>query len=251
MRRQLVHRDQPAPGHRAGELRLAGAEQPGADLGMDAVGADHVGRAHAVAVFEPHVGGVILGGDAGATAAELDGVGLDRAHRIRQQAVQVAPVQHHMRRAVALARRGAEIEPVPGLAGRPMPDHPPRRQHLDALQRLLQAERKQHAGAVRADLDAGADLLQLRRLLVDLDVAAALEQRQRRGQSADAAADDDDFFVVRHGSLELHAGLLHDLGPARDFLGHEVGEILRRAGLGLEAELGHGLLHLGATAASR
>ena len=84
---------------------------------MDAVGADHVGRAHAVAVLEPHVGVVAFGGDAGAAPAELDGVRLDRAHRIRQQAVQVAPVQHHMRRAVALARRRAEIEPVPGLAG--------------------------------------------------------------------------------------------------------------------------------------
>ena len=54
-------------------------------------------------------------------------------------------------------------------------------------------ERVEHAGAVGADLDAGADLLQLGRLLVDLDVEAALEQRQRRGQSADAAADDDDL----------------------------------------------------------
>ena len=129
----------------------------------------------------------------GAAAAELDRVGFARADGIGQQPVQIAPVQHDVRRAVALARGRAEIEPVPGLAGAPVPDHAAGRQHLDALERVFEAERVQHAGAVGADLDAGADLLELGRLLVDLDVEPALEQRQRGGQPADAAADDDDL----------------------------------------------------------
>jgi len=48
----------------------------------------------------------------------------------------------------------------------------------------------QQAGGVRADLDAGADLRQDRRLLEHLHVAAGLQQRQRRREAADAAADD-------------------------------------------------------------
>ena len=38
----------------------------------------------------------------GAAPAELDRVGLERPHRVGQQPVQVAPVQHDVRRAVAL-----------------------------------------------------------------------------------------------------------------------------------------------------
>jgi hypothetical protein len=68
-------------------------------------------------------------------------------------------------------------------------DLPFRRQHLHALERLFEAQGVEHAGAVRADLDASADLLELGRLLIDLDVEAALEQGQRGGQSANAGAD--------------------------------------------------------------
>ena len=50
----------------------------------------------------------------------------------------------------------------------------------------------QHARAVGADLHAGADLAQLGRLLVDLDLDAAPQQGERAGQPADAGADDDD-----------------------------------------------------------
>jgi hypothetical protein len=42
------------------------------------------------------------------------------------------------------------------------------------------------ARAVRAELQPGADFLQLRGLLVDLDVDAALEGGERRGEPADA-----------------------------------------------------------------
>ena len=61
------------------------------------------------------------------------------------------------------------------------------------IQRGLQAEPDQQARGVGADLDAGADLADARRLLVDMDVEAGLQQMQRRGEAADAAADDRDL----------------------------------------------------------
>src|SRR5262249_55912235 len=84
-----------------------------------------------------------------------------------------------------------QVSPVPQLA--------PLRPYLDLGERRFQAERKQDARAVGADLDAGADLLELARLFVNRNVDAALEQGQRRAQSADAGADDKDMFRCAHG----------------------------------------------------
>jgi hypothetical protein len=52
----------------------------------------------------------------------------------------------------------------------------------------------QHPGAIGADLDAGADFGQLRGLLVDGDVDAPAQQRQRGGQTADSAADNGNWL---------------------------------------------------------
>ena len=49
--------------------------------------------------------------------------------------------------------------------------------------------------AVGTDLDAGADLPEVGRLLVDVDVVAAVEQRQRGGKPADAAAGNQDAML--------------------------------------------------------
>jgi len=43
-------------------------------------------------------------------------------------------------------------------------------------------------GAVRADLHAGAEFFELGRLLVDVDIMAKIDERQRRRHAADAAA---------------------------------------------------------------
>ena len=48
---------------------------------------------------------------------------------------------------------------------------------------------------VGADLDAGADLAQLRRLLVDLDLVASFHQARGGGKSAKARAGDDDLAL--------------------------------------------------------
>jgi hypothetical protein len=70
---------------------------------------------------------------------------------------------------------------VPGLRGDARPREIPR-----------QPESVQDPRGVRADLDAGAHLRQLAGPLVDVDVEAGLQQRQRGAQAADAAADDGD-----------------------------------------------------------
>jgi hypothetical protein len=53
------------------------------------------------------------------------------------------------------------------------------------------AEHLEHAEDVGSELDSGADLLELRRLLEQRAGNALLRQRQRRRQAADAAADND------------------------------------------------------------
>ena len=69
---------------------------------------------------------------------------------------------------------------------------PGQRPHAGRGELVGEPEPVQDARGVRADLDAGADLAQRRRLLVDMDVEARPQQRQRRRQAADAAADDAD-----------------------------------------------------------
>ena len=62
------------------------------------------------------------------------------------------------------------------------------RAHAARIHRVAEAETAQQARRIGADLDAGADLAELRRLLVDVDVAARLQDRERGGEPADAAA---------------------------------------------------------------
>src|SRR5436190_15655514 len=107
--------------------------------------------------------------------------------------MQVSPMQHQMRRAVTLNAAGAKLEPVPGLPSAPTANLPLRWNDLDARQRRLEAERIEDAGAVRADLDAGSDLLEFVGLLEHLHVDATAQQRQRGGEPADSGADHQHF----------------------------------------------------------
>src|SRR5205807_1710361 len=64
--------------------------------------------------------------------------------------------------------------------------------------RAFEAQREQHARAVGRDLNAGAKLCELRRLLIDLDRVALAQQRERGCQPANACADDQDAQSVLH-----------------------------------------------------
>jgi hypothetical protein len=69
---------------------------------------------------------------------------------------------------------------------------PGQRPHAGPRERLGEPEPVQHAGRVRADLHAGADLVERGRLLVHLHVEARSQQGERGGQAPDATADDAD-----------------------------------------------------------
>ena len=69
-----------------------------------------------------------------------------------------------------------------------------------ALTGAIRPSTIEHPEHVGAELDAGADLLELGRLLDDLRRDALALQRQGRGQPADAAADDEDWLVPPIGS---------------------------------------------------
>ena len=127
--------------------------------------------------------------------------------RVEQHGMQVAAVEHHVGKAVALDRDRAEIEQLPGLAGAPEPDFLAGDDDAERSSRFAEAERIEHARAVRADLHPGAELLQLRRLLIDIDAEALPDQRQRRGQSADAAACYEDTGVAGH-ARNIHSAYL-------------------------------------------
>ncbi len=59
----------------------------------------------------------------------------------------------------------------------------------------------QNARRIGADIDAGADLAERPRLLVDVHIEARLEQAQGRAEAADAAADDRDGSVGAHRAI--------------------------------------------------
>src|ERR1700722_12739228 len=62
-------------------------------------------------------------------------------------------------------------------------------------QRLVDAERRELAHRMRQQRDADAELLHLRRALIDATRDAAPMQVQRQRQAGDAAADDGDIVV--------------------------------------------------------
>ena len=66
------------------------------------------------------------------------------------------------------------------------------RTHALAIQPFGEAQPAQDADRVRRHIDAAADLVQFRRLLVDIDLEFGAEQRPGGGETADAAADNRD-----------------------------------------------------------
>ena len=200
--RHLLHRDHAAPSHHLGEARIVGAEQLRPDGGADAVGADHGVGFDLAAIGKARHRDVVTRRRADAILAEMDDpVG----QRLVQDALQVGAMRREIGRSVfglghapeRSARAQARVIPgdrdlVDGLISIA--------QHL-----LAQAKCPQHLHPVRPDLDAGADLLELRRTLVDLHLDAALVQRVGGGKATDACADDGN--TERPGSASAHAVL--------------------------------------------
>ena len=75
-------------------------------------------------------------------------------------------------------------------------------EHRFLLHQRADAERVERVPGVGRDLDAGADLAELRRLLEHHRAEALARERQRGGEAADAAAGDDDRLLVPRRSLQ-------------------------------------------------
>src|SRR6267378_1052697 len=182
-----IHGNHAPPCNDSGERGLVGAEKRLPDARVDAVGADErvAPRLGPIGEAQPYMFAVLA--QAAALCTQVDGVGLFPLHRARQHAEEIGPIHGEVRIPVALDRDGTEIEQLPGLAAAPEPHFLAGRLAGERLELLADAQLMKHARAVRSELQSGAHFLQLRRLFVDLDVAAAFQQRERRGKPADPA----------------------------------------------------------------
>src|SRR5580704_19544689 len=131
----------------------------------------------------------------------MDRVGLLAPYARGQRAQQIGTPSRQVWKTIALDRLGAEVEQFPGVAGLPVPHLLAVGLATERLQWREHAEQAESAGAVRAQLHASADLGQLRRLLPDVDIEPALQQRQRRRQPADAGAGDQHMRFPGHSRI--------------------------------------------------
>src|SRR5689334_528587 len=118
-----------------------------------------------------------------AALPEMQGAWFDPPDGVGERAVQVAPVQQDVGEAVELDRDCAAVEQFPGLSGAPEPDLLGGRNRAHPCDGVSEAECMQYPRAVGADLDTSAHVLELRGLLVDLDVDAFAQQRQSRREA--------------------------------------------------------------------
>ena len=184
---------------------LLGAEQAFAHLRVDAVGRDDGAGTHLFAARE------LRRRDVGGLRHRLQRMPslIASGFSLRTASTRMPCRSLRCMRMCGVPKRCTDaapsVEPIPGFAGAPVPQLPPRRQHLHLPQRLFKSERIKHARAVRADLHAGADFAQHGRLFVDDDVEAALQQRKRGRQPADAAADD----VIGEDDSDMRRRFMH------------------------------------------
>ena len=190
--RDALGRHQPAPGDVAGVARQLLAEHLPAHRRMDAVGADEnvAGRGAAIGERDRDAVRVLI--EALDARAEAEAF---LAEAAEQDVEQVGAVRGVVRRAEMRLRPLAERRVVEAIAGVPGAIVAAFRTVDDARQRIAEPERPQDARRVAADLEAGADLGEGRRLLEQFGLDAALAQRQQRRDAADAAARDQDLSL--------------------------------------------------------
>ena len=165
---------------------------------MNAVGADQRVAFSDGAVFQAQRDPSAILVESGATAVEMDGLRFLAPHRIGKYALQIGAMERPIGKAVALDGFSAKIEQLLGFPRVPDVNLFALGLPADRLDLGPEAELIENPGAVGADLESGADLHDLGRLLIDVDIEAALEQRQRRGQPADARAGDQNLRFSAH-----------------------------------------------------
>ena len=199
MGRDAFDRHRAAPRELAGEHRAVGADGVLAHHRLDAVGADHEIGLPWRALFERHRHAIVALAQRGGASAEHQRLRVERGHRCAQRIVQIAPVQLKVRRAVALLVLLAQRQAVQQLAVVEAAELERLGPHRQRLESGAQIEPIEHLHRVGAHLDACTDLAEHRRLLGHAHAMAALQQRGRSGQPAEAGADDRDVQARRHG----------------------------------------------------
>ena len=162
---------------------------------------------HRLAVREPRrdAGFVLVVARHIGAGAELDQRVV--AAGLQQHAMQIAAMDHGIGIAEARAERLAEIDMGDLAVGQRI--HQAELVDIDrhAARRFADAQPVEAVEGVGPELDAGADLAQLRGLLQHQRGDALLRQRQRRRQAADAAAGDEDLYLgSTHDLLVMQPG---------------------------------------------
>ena len=167
---------------------------------MNAVGADHkVGLAHrAVGENEPDARRSFLKTDQ--LMIEMNSFGIDAARQDLQkigamEGVNAGAKAGRSRRLVAIVERRAGIHVAGEHAGRDVGD---------GRDPLAKPDRAQRFDGLRTDVDAGANLAELQRLLEDLHLEAEAGERGGSRQTGQAAADDGNTNLG-HGPLTAAA----------------------------------------------
>ena len=128
---------------------------------------------------------------------EPDQIGFARG--FEQDAVQIGAMNEGIRMMKFFAERSAERNAGDFLAGDRIQHHQIFRKYRKRADRFDEPKLFEHPEYVRPKLNAGADFLELGRLLDDLRWNALARERQSRGQPANAAADDQGLRVFPGG----------------------------------------------------
>jgi len=190
-----VRRHQSAPCHAAGEAWRFTAENDVSHATMNTVGTDQQVSLGGCTIVKTrrHPFSTLLQADQ--PVADMQP---PRRYGVGKQVNQVSAVEVIVGRAEVCLDLGTEWRPLQGSAIIPAPLMHREGSNADSVHRRPQPEAMQQSGRIGADLDAGTDFSDARRLLIDMDVEPDPKKLQRGGEPADAATDHCDF--------ETHAG---------------------------------------------
>ena len=194
-----------AVAHVAAHRRHRVADDRLADHGLPAVGAHQRRAAQRLAARQLHPHRAVLDLEArhSGAGAQVDQCG-ERLATAEERPMDVGAVGDRIGVAEALGEALIERDVDHSFAAHAVEHQQALDEHRLLLHQLPDAERIERVPRVRRDLDAGADLAELRRLLEHHALVAFARQRQRCGKAADAAARDDYGLLVPRGGWRCH-----------------------------------------------